>query len=83
MKQPGAGHRKPNKHKKRHEGGISLERFGKLKQSSYDPRRIKEKERALNAAKINKLKKLKKRLGDKLELKLLAYRRRPLPLAAG
>jgi hypothetical protein len=43
-------------------GGISLDRFARAKKSTYDPREVKEKERARNAITIAKYKKLKKRL---------------------
>lgn len=49
---------------------LGLDQFAKAKTKQYDKREIREKERALNAAKVNKLKKLKKRLGDKLEPKI-------------
>jgi hypothetical protein len=43
-------------------GGISLDRFARAKKSTYDPREVKEKERARNAITVAKYKKLKKRL---------------------
>ena len=43
-------------------GGISLDRFARAKKSTYDPREVKEKERARNAITIAKYKKLKKKL---------------------
>jgi len=43
-------------------GGISLDRFARAKKSTYDPREVKEKERARNAISVAKYKKLKKRL---------------------
>ncbi|GAB4822522.1 hypothetical protein N2152v2_009568 [Parachlorella kessleri] len=55
-------------HKPRKLGaGISIEKFAKAKSSGYDKRAIQEKERALNAKKVNKYKKLKQRLQDKLQ----------------
>lgn len=47
------------KHK---QGGLSLERFAKAKQSGYDKKAKKAKELALNAKKINKYRKLKQKL---------------------
>ena len=43
-------------------GGISLERFARAKKSTYDPREVKEKERARAAITVAKYRKLKKRL---------------------
>ncbi|KAG7666934.1 hypothetical protein NADE_003277 [Nannochloris sp. 'desiccata'] len=43
-------------------GGISLDRFARAKKSTYDPREVKEKERARNAITVAKYKKLKKKL---------------------
>lgn len=43
-------------------GGISLDRFARAKKSTYDPREVKEKERARAAITVAKYKKLKKRL---------------------
>ena len=58
---------RPKKQNRKLGPGVSLAKFGAGKRATYDPRREKERERALNAAKVNKLKKLKRRLGDKLE----------------
>lgn len=40
----------------------ALDRFSRAKQSTYDPKKRKEKERALNAKTVNKYRKLQKRL---------------------
>lgn len=40
----------------------ALDRFARAKQSTYDPKQRKEKERALNAKTVNKYRKLQKRL---------------------
>lgn len=61
---------KPKHHKKKFGASIGLEKFATAKKSGYDKRAKQEKERALNAARVNAYKKLKKRLGDKLEPRL-------------
>lgn len=53
---------KPSGAKKRMGAGLSLERFSKAKQSGYDPRQEREKERVRAAKTVNKYKRLKKRL---------------------
>lgn len=80
LRKPKHGHKKPHK---KFAAGLSLDKFSKLKKSSYDKRAKQEKERALNAAKVNKLKKLKQRLGDKIEpkFKLSQVPTRPASLA--
>lgn len=50
---------------KQKSGGLSLERFAKAKQSSYDKKAKKAKELALNAKKVNKYRKLKQKLAAK------------------
>lgn len=55
------------RHRKRDFAAVSLKKFGGIGLSTYDKRAKQEKERALNAARVNAYKKLKKRLGDKLE----------------
>ena len=55
---------------KRFGAALGLAQFAKAKTKQYDKREQREKERALNAAKVNAYKKLKKRLGDKLEPKI-------------
>lgn len=47
--------------------GISIDKFARAKASSYDPQAKIEKQRALNAKTVNKYKKLKNRLQDKLQ----------------
>lgn len=47
--------------------GLGLDKFAAAGAKQYDKRAKLDKERALNAAKVNAYKKLKKRLGDKLE----------------
>lgn len=57
-----------HRHKKRKLGpGVSIDQFARAKASSYDPRAVKEKERALAAKVVNKYRKLKQRLQDKLQ----------------
>ncbi len=57
-----------HKHKAKKLGpGISIEKFARAKSSGYDKKAVQEKERALNAKKVNKYKKLKQRLKDKLQ----------------
>lgn len=66
MKHP---HDKPQgkSHKKRpHFEAVSLQKFGGIGKSTYDKRAKQEKERALNAAVVNKYKKIQKRMEDKL-----------------
>jgi hypothetical protein len=47
--------------------GLSLNKFAKAKQSTYDLKAKKEKQLALNAKQVNKYRKLQKRLQGKLE----------------
>lgn len=42
--------------------GLSLSKFASSRTSGYDPKALKEKERALNAKTVNKYRKLQKRL---------------------
>lgn len=70
-------HRKPRKFA----AGISLDKFAKLKKSTFDKREKLEKQRKLNAATVNKYKKLKERLGDKREPKFKLMQVRPSPLS--
>ncbi|CAL8462482.1 g2015 [Coccomyxa elongata] len=51
--------------------GLSLERFAHAKTSSYDKKKAKEKEFALNAKKVNKYRKLKQRLAKAGKLRPL------------
>jgi hypothetical protein len=51
----------PGRHRKLG-SAISLNAFAKAKKSGYDPREVKEKERALAARTVNKYKKLQRRL---------------------
>lgn len=53
--------------KKKAGAGLNLTRFINAKKSTYDPRIAKEKQRALNAKTVNKYKKLKQRLSEKLK----------------
>lgn len=71
---------KPKKHTpKKFGAGIALDKFGKMKKSSFDKRAKLEKESKLNAARVNKYKKLKAKLADKLQpkVKLNEVRREP------
>ena len=52
--------------------GLSLERFAHAKTSSYDKKKAKEKEFALNAKKVNKYRKLKQRLAKAGKLRPLS-----------
>lgn len=54
--------------------GLSLDKFASAKVSKYDKRKVLEKQRALQAHKVNKFKKLKKRLEaeGKLQLEFVA-----------
>ncbi len=52
--------------------GLSLERFAHAKTTSYDKKKAKEKEFALNAKKVNKYRKLKQRLAKEGKLVPLA-----------
>ena len=57
-------------HKKKRVGaGLSLKHFANAKKSGFDKRAKQEKERALNAGKVNAYRKLKKRLGETIEPK--------------
>lgn len=58
---------KPKPKLPKHAAGIALEKFGKMKKSSFDKRAKLEKESKLNAARVNKYKKLKAKLADKLQ----------------
>ena len=49
-------------HTSRGNGGLSLDKFVRAKQSTYDPREVKEINRTRAAITIAKYKKLKKRL---------------------
>lgn len=53
----------PSKIKKKKGGRLSIDRFSRAKLSTYDPRKVKEEQRARAAITIAKYKKLKKRLG--------------------
>jgi hypothetical protein len=59
----------PHRNARKFAAGISLDKFAKLKKSTFDKREKLEKQRKLNAATVNKYKKLKERLGDKREPK--------------
>lgn len=58
---------KPHHGKKRFGASIGITKFATAGSKQYDKREKQEKERALNAAKVNAYRKLKKRLGDKME----------------
>jgi hypothetical protein len=61
-------------HKKhRFAQSIPLEQFASAKRSSYDPRIAKEQQRIEKLKRIHKLNKLKKRLGDELQPKLVIH----------
>ena len=68
-----APHGAPRHKKKQLGASIGLEKFSKLKKSSYDKRAKLDKEKALNAGKVNAYRKLQKRLADKLEPKGRAH----------
>jgi hypothetical protein len=47
---------------------LSLDKFARAKHSTYDKRAVLEKARNLAAAKVNKYRKVQKRLGDSVDL---------------
>lgn len=63
---PSSGSKPPGprglKVKRRVGAGLSLSKFSSSRTSGYDPKALKEKERALNAKTVNKYRKLQKRL---------------------
>ena len=50
--------------KRKRDRPLSLSKFGAAKASTYDKRIIKQKQAALNAAKVNKYRKLKARMTE-------------------
>jgi hypothetical protein len=62
------GERKPAKKKHPPKSALSLDVFSRAKQSTYDKRVVLEKQRNLAAGKVNKFRKVQKRLGDSIDV---------------
>ena len=54
--------------KRPQKSALSLDAFARAKRSTYDKRVVLEKKRNLAAAKVNKYRKVQKRLGDTVEV---------------
>ena len=67
--------------KRRRDRPLSISKFGAAKASTYDKRVIKQKQAALNAAKVNKYRKLKARLTEQASV-APQVQTPPLPLPA-